>query len=167
MVGKGYLKSNEEAGGTLLNSRSGCIRRWEVTTEHEHSYKRWCIQQGVPTTALDFQRAQWKGLIRWGGLWGGAGKRHTDLQGLPMWGERDDLRVWCLEPGLLGESTVRLVQQSQGSWWGSQHECEGCWGLGSCDIPANQGGGGRAEDILSEYAEIPEGLWGLGWDCLA
>lgn len=67
-----------------------------------------------------------------------------------MWGERDDLRVWCLEPGSLGESTVRLVQQSQGSWWGSQHECEGCWGLGSCDIPANQGGGGRGEDILSE-----------------
>lgn len=35
MVGKACLKSNEEAGGTLLSSRSGCIRRWEVTTEHE------------------------------------------------------------------------------------------------------------------------------------
>lgn len=82
MVGKGCLKSTEEAGGTLLNSRSGGIRRWERSSQQcrwlqrmkrkECSYKRWCIQEGVPTTALEFQRPQWKGFIRWGRLWGGA-----------------------------------------------------------------------------------------------
>ena len=63
---------------------------------------------------------------------------------------------------MFGGSTVRLVQQSQGTWWESHHECEGCWGLGSCDIPASQRGGGQGEDISSEYSEIPEGLRGQG-----
>ena len=37
-------------------------------TGMECSDNRWYIEKGVPTTALELLRAQWKGFMRWGGL---------------------------------------------------------------------------------------------------
>ena len=167
MVGKGCLKSNEEAGGTLLTPRSGHIRRWEVMTEHEVGG---AFLQEVVHTAGCAHNCPWlpevpvegshkmERALRWGRKETYRSARASDVGG-EGWLESlvFGARVIRGKHSEIGPTVSRLMVGKPAWVWGLL----GSWVMWhSCQSRRRRPGRGH-------LIRVPEGLWGSGWDCLA